>query len=96
MDDKLLRLAELAIERPALEEVLDRESANSNSQEPTALYVLYLFAYAFHVHKRKLLVDNEWIGFVRIMRAAFRKGTISEYWKTIEPDIGLTRNSRLP
>lgn len=86
LDDKLLRLAELAIERPELEEVLDRESANAGSREPTAMYVLYLFAYAFHAHKRKLLVDNEWIGFVRIMRAAFKKGTIREHWKTIEPE----------
>src|SRR5579884_3710694 len=52
LDDKLLRLAELAIERPELEEVLDRESANAGSREPTAMYVLYLFAYAFHAHKR--------------------------------------------
>ncbi len=38
------------------------------------------------MHKRKLLVENEWIGFVMVMRAAFRKGTISEYWKTIEQE----------
>lgn len=85
-DDKILRMAELAIERPELEEVVSRDSANDGSGEPTAMYVLYLFAYALHVHKGKLLVDNEWIGFVRIMRTAFRKETIREYWKTIEPE----------
>ncbi len=45
-DDKILRLAELAIERPELKEVLDKESANSSSQEPTAMYVLYFL----HMH----------------------------------------------
>ncbi len=50
------------------------------------MYVLYLFAYALHVQKGKLLMDNEWIGFVMIMRTAFRKETICEYWKTIEPE----------
>jgi hypothetical protein len=34
----------------------------------------------------KVLRDNEWAGLIRSIRAAFRKGTIVEYWKTIEPE----------
>jgi hypothetical protein len=33
-----------------------------------------------------VLSDNEWAGRIGSIRAAFRKGTIGEYWKTIEPE----------
>ncbi|MDQ3847539.1 MAG: hypothetical protein M3261_01120 [Thermoproteota archaeon] len=38
------------------------------------------------MRQRKVLKHNEWVGWIRLIRAAFRKGTIGEYWKTIEPE----------
>ena len=86
LDDKLHSIAELAIARPEVAEILDRESANQGPKEPVAMYVLYIYAYAFHMRQRKVLRDNEWAGWIGSIRAAFRKGTIGEYWKTIEPE----------
>ena len=48
--------------------------------------VLYVYAYGFHMRQRAVLRDNEWAGWIGLIRAAFRKGTIGEYWKTIEPE----------
>jgi hypothetical protein len=86
LDDKLHGIAELAIARPEVAEILDRESANQGPKESVAMYVLYIYAYAFHMRQRKVLRDNEWAGWIGSIRAAFRKGTIGEYWKTIEPE----------
>jgi hypothetical protein len=71
LDDKLHGIAELAIARPEVAEILDRESANQGPKEPVAMYVLYIYAYAFHMRQRKVLRDNEWAGWIRSIRGAF-------------------------
>ena len=38
------------------------------------------------MRKRKVLDDNEWAGWSQWMRHIFRRGTIKETWKQIEPD----------
>jgi hypothetical protein len=86
LDEKLHGIAQLAIARPEVAEILDRESANMSPKEAAAMYVLYVYAYGFHMRQRKVLRDNEWAGWIGLIRAAFRKGTIGEYWKTIEPE----------
>jgi hypothetical protein len=86
LDDKLHGIAELALARPEVSELLDRESANQGPKESVAMYVLYIYAYAFHMCQRKVLRDNEWTGWIRPVRAAFRKGRMGVYWKTIEPE----------
>jgi hypothetical protein len=43
LDDKLHGIAELAIARPEIAEILDRESANQGPKEPVAMYV-YIYA----------------------------------------------------
>ncbi len=86
LGDKLHGIAELAIARPEVAEILDRESANISPKEAAAMYVLSVYAYAFHMRQRGVLRDNEWAGWIGSIRAAFRKGTIGEYWKTVEPE----------
>jgi hypothetical protein len=86
LDDKFLSMAQLVIARPQVGEVFDRASANQGPKEAVIMYVLYVYTYAYHMHKRKVLNDNEWDGVVRTIRAAFRNGTIGDYWKTIEPE----------
>ena len=34
------------------------------------------------MRKRKVLSDNEWMGWLRWMKSAFEQGTINEIWKT--------------
>jgi hypothetical protein len=86
LGDKLHGIAELAIARPEVGEILDRESANISPKEAAAMYVLHVYAHAFHMRQRGVLRDNEWAGWIGSIRAAFRKGTISEYWKTVDPE----------
>jgi hypothetical protein len=86
LDDKLHGIAEVAIARPEVAEILDRESAKEGPKEAAAMYVLYVYAYAFHMRQRGVLRDNEWAGWIGSIKASFRKGTIGEYWKTVEPE----------
>ena len=44
--------------------------------------ILYTFAHEYHMRQRKVLSDNEWIGWLRWMTACFEKGKIIEYWKS--------------
>ncbi len=85
LDDKLHGIAEMAINRPKLTEILDREQ-QVNPKMSFAMYVLYIYAYAFHMRQRKVLKDNECYGWLRSIKAAFEQGTIGEYWKTVEPE----------
>jgi hypothetical protein len=39
------------------------------------------------MRKRNVLDDDEWAGWLRWMRHIFRRGTIKQTWKQIEPDI---------
>jgi hypothetical protein len=45
-------------------------------------HVLYTFAHVYHMRQRKVLRDNEWIGWLRWMRTCFEEGKITEYWKS--------------
>jgi hypothetical protein len=47
---------------------------------------LNIWSFAFRMYQRKLPRDNEWEGLLRAMKAAFRDGTIGDYWKTLEPE----------
>ena len=40
----------------------------------------------YAMRKRNVLDDTEWVGWSQWMRHIFRRGTIKETWKQIEPD----------
>ena len=86
LNDKLHGIAEVALARPEVGELLDRESANMSTKESAAMYILYVYAYGFQMRQRGVLRENEWAGWIGLIRSAFRKGTIGEYWKAIEPE----------
>ncbi|HVD07727.1 MAG TPA: hypothetical protein VNB67_04720 [Nitrososphaeraceae archaeon] len=74
----------ILMERPQLTKVLNKVDAES--PELTYAYdILFTFAHAFHMRQRKVLNDNEWTGWVRWYKSAFKQGTLMEIWqKTIE------------
>ena len=75
---------ELLIGRPQLTKVLSKVDSES-SELAYAYDILFTFAHAFHMRQRKVLNDNEWIGWVRWYKSAFKQGTLMEIWqKTIE------------
>jgi hypothetical protein len=75
---------EILIVRPQLTKVLSK--VDSESPELAYAYdILFTFAHAFHMRQRKVLNDNEWTGWVRWYKSAFKQGTLMEIWqKTIE------------
>ena len=49
-------------------------------------YILWICSHAYAMRQRKVLNDIEWTGWLQWMRNCFRKGTIGETWKQVEPD----------
>ena len=44
-------------------------------------HIMYTFAHAYHMRQRGVVSDNEWKGWLRWMKSAFRHATISQTWK---------------
>jgi hypothetical protein len=75
LDEKVHRLEEHLLERPELASVIN----NVRSLSPDRVYafdVLNVFSHAYDMHERKILNENEWLGWVQWMRSCFRLGTI--------------------
>jgi hypothetical protein len=79
-------MAEMVIDRPEVGEIFDRDTTSQSPKMAFAMYVLNVYAHAFHMRQRKVLKDNEWYGWLRSIKAAFEQGTIGGYWKTVEPE----------
>ena len=75
---------EILIGRPQLTKVLSK--VDEESPELAYAYdILFTFAHAFHMRQRKVLNDNEWTGWVRWYKSAFKQGGLMEIWqRTIE------------
>ena len=87
LDEKMHGLAEMLVHQPELVKVLSKNLSSISLEQVFSYYVLYMCAHAFHMHQRKILSDNEWVGWLRWMRSAFAEGNISDYWeKTIHPE----------
>ena len=86
IEDKLYRIAEMTVSEPELAEIMDRDAKKRGSKVAFAMTTLNIWSFAFHMHQRKVLRDNEWNGLLRAMKAAFRGGTIGDYWKIVEPE----------
>ena len=75
---------EILIGGPQLTKVLSK--VDEESPELAYAYdILFTFAHAFHMRQRKVLNDNEWTGWVRWYKSAFKQGGLMELWqRTIE------------
>ena len=62
---------EILIGRPQLTKVLSKVDEES-PRAPYAYDILFTFAHAFHMRQRKVLNDNEWTGWVRCNKSAFK------------------------
>jgi hypothetical protein len=84
LDDKLHGITQMGVEQPELIKVVSNVQSNLSPDVAYAYHILFTFRHAFHMRQRKVLRDNEWIGWLRWMKSAFGQGTISEIWKNIE------------
>jgi hypothetical protein len=88
LDEKIHNTTELMLERPSLFGVVDNLGLTPSELEHHlfSYYILSIWSHAYAMHQRDVLSDAEWRVYIRWMRNAFRRGTITERWKQIEKD----------
>jgi hypothetical protein len=75
----------MGVERPELIRVISNTPSDySSSDIPFAYHILYTLAHVFHMRQRGVVSDNEWNGWLRWMKSAFKQGTIAEIWQRVE------------
>ena len=80
MYDRMNGLTQIVIERPELIKVVNNVERDLSSEVAYSYHILYTFAHVYHMRQRGVLGDNEWTGWLRWMKSAFRHGTISQIW----------------
>ena len=87
LDEKFHNMGMLLMEDPSMGRVVENIDKYTNQKEIAfSFYVLWTCAHAYAMRQRKVLDDNEWIGWLQWMRNCFRKGTLGDIWKQIESD----------
>ncbi len=79
-------MAMLAMEDPSIARVIDTRDYANKRETAFSFYILRMCAHAYVMRQRRVLDDNEWAGWLQWMRNCFRRGTIGEIWKQVEPD----------
>jgi hypothetical protein len=78
-------MAEIIMADPSIGNVIDREGKPSR-ELAFSFYILWIFSHAYAKRQRKVLNEIEWTGWLQFMRNCFRRGSIGEKWKQVEPD----------
>jgi hypothetical protein len=86
LDEKFHNMAMLVMEDPSITRVLDTYDYTNKKDVAFCFYILWMCAHAYAMRQRRVLDDNEWAGWLHFMRNCFRRGTIGEIWKQVEPD----------
>ena len=74
-------LTRIAIEKPQLIKIVSNVESDISEEIAFTYHLLHTFAHAYHLHQRKVVSDNEWTGWLRWMKSAFKHGTISQIWR---------------
>jgi hypothetical protein len=80
LDEKRYRISELLIEKPGLISVVAGPASGSQPEHVVAYMVALVSAHAYHMRERKLIGDNEWIGWREWIRNDFAQGTVGREW----------------
>ncbi len=75
-------ITQMAYERPELIKVVSKIESHWSFEDIFAYNILYTYAHVLHMRQRKVLSDNEWTGWFRIMKSAFEQGAIMEMWES--------------
>ena len=82
LDEKILGLTQMAVEKPELIRIVSNLESDLTKEVAYTYHLLYTFAHAYHLRQRKVVSDNEWTGWLRMMRSCFEQGKIREYWES--------------
>ncbi|MGC2034402.1 MAG: hypothetical protein WA761_03020 [Thermoplasmata archaeon] len=86
LDEKRYRISELLLEKPDLISVVAGPMSGSQPEHVIAYMVALVSAHAYHMRERKIISDNEWIGWRQWIRNDFAQGTVGRDW--VELDLG--------
>jgi hypothetical protein len=86
LDEKRYRISELLLEKPDLISVVAGPMSGSRPEHVIAYMVAMVSAHAYHMRERKIISDNEWIGWRQWIRNDFAQGTVGRDW--VELDLG--------
>ena len=81
MDERLHELTRIGVEKPELIRVVNKAEGYQSADVAYAYHILYTFSHIYHMRQRGAVSDNEWIGWLRWMKNAFRHGTLNEIWE---------------
>ena len=81
MDERIHWLTQMAVERPELIRVVNNVERDLSSDVAYSYHILYTFAHVYHMRQRGVVSDNEWTGWLRWIKSAFRHGTLKEIWE---------------
>jgi hypothetical protein len=88
LNEKIHELTRMAIEKPELIRIVSNVESDLTEEVAYTYHLLHTFAHVFHMHQRKVVSDNEWTGWIRMMRSCFEQGKVREYW---ESDLELAK-----
>jgi len=80
LDEKRFRISELMIDDPDLIRVAAGPTSGSKPEHVIAYMVAMVSAHAYHMRERKIISDNEWLGWLQWIRNDFAEGTIRRDW----------------
>src|SRR5919199_6192313 len=82
LDEKIHDLTQMAVEKPQLMRIVSNVESDLTEEIAFTYHLLHTFAHAYHMYQRKVVSDNEWTGWLRMMRSCFEQGKIREYWES--------------
>jgi hypothetical protein len=82
LDEKMHSLTQMAVEKPELIRIVSNVESDLTEEVAFTYHILHTFAHAYHMYQRKVVSDNEWTGWLRMMRSCFEQGKIREYWES--------------
>jgi hypothetical protein len=68
------------IEKPDLISVVAGPTSGSKPEHVIAYMVEMVSAHAYHMRERKIISDNEWLGWLQWIRNDFAQGTVRRDW----------------
>jgi len=82
LDEKIHDLTKIAVKKPQLIKIVSDADSDLSEEIAFTYHLLHTFAHVYHMRQRKVVSDNEWTGWLRMMRSCFEQGKIREYWES--------------
>jgi hypothetical protein len=80
LEEKIHDLIKIAVEKPQLIKIVSNVDSDVSEEIIFPYHLLHSFVHVYHIRQRKVVSDNEWIGWLRMI-SCFEQGKIREYWE---------------